>query len=84
MNTKSPEIVKLVKEQELSGQSIAEFCRQRGLERKQFYGLRQRVIAGEKQFVRVSGSRKVELELSGGAVIRVEPEDLKLVLEALR
>jgi hypothetical protein len=79
-------ISRLVKEQRASGETVREFCAARGLNSKVFYVWRQRTRKVSAGFARVetSGARSIELELSGGVVIRVAIEDLKAVLEALR
>ncbi|MBX7143682.1 MAG: hypothetical protein K1X79_04460 [Oligoflexia bacterium] len=78
------EITHLVAEQRASGKSVPEFCSERGLPEKQFYVWRQRARATESRFARVQTDQRVELELNGGVTLRVAPEDLKVVLEALR
>ena len=83
----SQEVIgKLVKEQQSSGKTVREFCAARGLNPEVFYVWRQRARKGSGGFVRVetTGERRVELELSGGVVLRVPLADLKAVLEALR
>ncbi len=79
-------IKKLVQEQQASGKSVREFCAARGLSREVFYGWRQRTRKESAGFARVETGavKRVELELSGGVVLRVPIEDLKSVLEALR
>ena len=78
------EITQLVAEQKASGKSVSEFCAGRGLTEKSFYVWRQRARASEPRFARVQTERRIELELLGGVTLRVAPEDLKAVLEALR
>lgn len=77
------EIVNIVKEQTLSGQSVPEFCLSRGLAEKRFYVWRQRAKAAEARFARVQTDRRIELELKSGATLKVLADDLKIVLEAL-
>lgn len=84
MRARNQEIERLVKEQENSGETAAEFCARRGLNRKHFYVWRQRVHERGEGFARVQCGKKIELELSSGTKVRVAAEDLKVVLEALR
>lgn len=88
MRMKSAESARLVSEQKASGQTVPEFCASRGLDQKTFYVWRQRAKKGSpSRFARVepaATSRRIELELSGGTLIRIPIEDLKAVLEALR
>jgi hypothetical protein len=74
----------LIKEQQESGETIAQFCLSRGINDKQFYRWRQRIgKKPEATFALVTSGRRVELELRSGISIRVAVEDLKAVLEAL-
>lgn len=85
MRRKLAEIKTLVKAQKESGQSVPEFCAEHGLEEKTFYVWRQRASQPQpERFVRVNGERRVELELRGGIIVRVSPEDVKAVVEALK
>lgn len=77
------EITKLIEEQEKSGQSIPVFCASRGLRDTTFYTWRARIHLSESRFTKISGERRIELELISGAVIKVSAEDLKSVLAAL-
>ena len=72
---------KAIAEQARSGKSIAEFCRDRGLNPKTFSVTKSQMKKGA--FVQVSGSRTVELVLASGIAIRVDVSDLAVVLEAL-
>ncbi|MBX7144687.1 MAG: hypothetical protein K1X79_09575 [Oligoflexia bacterium] len=80
----SEDIKKLVEEQKSSGQSVPEFCASRGLSAKNFYVWRQRTSQRQEKFAPVLSGKRIELELSSGACIKVAKEDLKVVLEALR
>jgi hypothetical protein len=84
MRRKNTDIERLVEEQRRSGETVREFCAVRGLDRKTFYVWRQRARGSVDRFARVATDDRVELELSGGARVRVAREDLKAVLEALR
>ena len=65
MRRAQKEIEKLVKEQEASGLSVANFCAQRGLPAKNFYAWRQQTReAEEARFARVETSGEVRLNLS--------------------
>lgn len=87
---------KIIAEQRNGGQSIAAFCRQRGISEPQFYGWRRRVSAAATpvKFALVEtgaaarGASAVELSLSGGERIRVMPgadaATLRMVLAVLR
>ena len=72
---------KAIAEQARSGKSIAEFCRERGLNPKTFSVTKSQMKKGA--FVQVSGSRTVQLLLASGITIRVDVADLAAVLEAL-
>ena len=84
MKLTSSERAELVREQASSGQSVPEFCARRGLREKSFYVWRQRARALEGQFARIQTDKRIEIELKGGAILRVALEDLKAVIEALR
>ena len=75
----------LIKEQEQSGQSVASFCRERGVRASQFYAWKQRIRerAGSG-FVEVRSSAEqasagfrrngaIEVRLHGGRGLLVEP-----------
>lgn len=84
MKRSGAEISRLVVEQKTSGQSVPSFCRERGINEATFYSWRTRKPEGDARFTRVSSEqRRIELELSSGITIRIAPEDLKAVLEAL-
>ena len=77
----------LISEQSQSGQSIAVFCRERGLRAWQFYEWKKRLrrhesgkfvevqIAGSAELVRSTGarSRAIEIRLREGRSLVVEP-----------
>jgi hypothetical protein len=89
----------LIAEQSGSGQSVAVFCRDRGLTTGQFFAWKKRLSpAAEKEFVEVqvertaaqapkTHSRAVEVQLAEGRRIFVEPgfdpEHLRAVVAAL-
>ena len=89
----------LIAEQSGSGQSAAAFCQERGLRVSQFYGWRKRLRRSsarqflEVQVVRAPGQspagpvRAIEICVSGGQRIRVEPgfdaSHLRAVVAAL-
>ena len=89
----------LITEQHSSGQSAGAFCRDRGLRVSQFYGWRKRLRhSSARQFLEVqvarppgpsaaASSRAIEVCLSGGQRVRVEPgfdaDHLRAVLAAL-
>lgn len=87
---------KVIAEQRSGGQTIAAFCRQRGISEPQFYSWRRRVSAGAApvKFALVEtesaapGASAVELSLAGGERIRVMPgadtATLRMVLSVLR
>jgi len=77
-------VQQLVDEQERSGKSVPEFCAERGLREKTFYGWRQRVRPSANRFARIATDARVELEIGNGVHLRVAREDLRAVLEALR
>jgi transposase-like protein len=77
----------LVSEQKRSGQSVAAFCRERGVSAPQFFAWKKRLSqAGAEQFVAVQvveagepsdpptvHSRAIEVRLGGGRSAVVEP-----------
>jgi hypothetical protein len=87
----------LIAEQSGSGQSVAVFCRDRGLTTGQFFAWKQRLPrAAEEQFVEVQVERTaapktrcsaIEVHLAEGRRILVEPgfdaEHLRAVVAAL-
>jgi transposase-like protein len=87
---------RIVAEQKRSGQSVAAFCRERGLCAPQFFAWKKRLgEAAAEKFVAVhvveagapSSSRAIEVRLCGGRSIMVEPgfeaAHLRAVLAAL-
>ena len=87
---------RLVAEQKKSGNSVAAFCRERGLCAPHFFAWKKRLSqAAPQPFVAVqvvgSGepapSRAIEIRIEGGRVVMVEPgfdaAHLRAVLEAL-
>ena len=74
----------IVKEQEASGESVAEYCAKRRIRPNNFYNWRSKVRAERPGFARVESSKRIRLELEGGTAIRVEISDLKEVLAALK
>lgn len=83
MKRSAAAIRKFISEQEASGQSVPSFCRERGINEATFYSWRTRKPEGGARFTRVLTERRIELELSSGITIRIAPQDLKAVLEAL-
>jgi hypothetical protein len=88
----------LVAEQGASGQSVAAFCRERGLPASQFFAWKKRLRQAAEPFVEVqvvgtpaqsatAPSRAIEIRLAGGRRIFVEPgfdaDHLRAVLAAL-
>lgn len=73
----------LLEEQAASGQSASEFCRTREISEQTFASWKKRASMAENRFVQLKPARRVELELSSGARVRVAVEDLKTVLSAL-
>ncbi|MBV9443384.1 MAG: transposase [Acidobacteriaceae bacterium] len=82
----------VIGEQEASGKSVREFCREQGVAEHAFYWWRRR-LSEEKpvSFALVEARAearpaKFELALSSGEVLRIAPdvESLRLVFEALR
>lgn len=70
----------LLSKQSTSGLSVAEFCHREQLSTASFYQWRKRLLAEEQNsevFVplTVSSAAAVEVELPGGAVLRVPPGD---------
>jgi hypothetical protein len=74
----------LVSEQRASGQSVAAFCRDRGLPASQFFAWKKRLRQTAEPFVEVqvvgapaqpatAPSRAIEIRLAGGCRIFVEP-----------
>ena len=78
------EIERLVKEQKRSGKSVPQFCAAHGIEANTFYNWRQRFKENTGGFARVESSERISLQLESGVTIRVDREDLKAVLEALK
>ena len=78
----------LVSEQEQSGKTVAEFCRERGIARSKFYLWRQRWAGAQAAsgFVRVkvpppvekeplaTVARGIEIRLAGGRTLVVAPD----------
>jgi len=70
----------LLEEYRRGSETQAEFCRARGLALSTLtLKLRER----SKTFVKVGGSERVEVELRDGTLLRVDPSNLRIVLEAL-
>lgn len=87
---------RLVSEQKRSGQSVAAFCRERGVCAPQFFAWKKRLSEeGSAKFVAVQvvsvgepvPGRALEIRLSGGRSVMVEPgfdaDHLRAVLAAL-
>jgi len=74
----------MVKEQEQSGLSITEYCKQKGIRANTFYNWRSKLKEPEPKFLKVETKSRVTLELEGGVKLKVSVEDLKAVLAALR
>jgi transposase-like protein len=86
---------RLVAEQKRSGNSVAAFCRERGLCAPHFFAWKKRLSQAPQPFVAVqvvgAGEpvlrRAIEIRLEGGRVVMVEPGfdavHLRAVLEAL-
>jgi len=88
-----------ISEQSQSGQTVEAFCRERGLTTSQFYTWRKRLRrSSARQFLEVQVTRTpsqptagpgraIEICLSGGQLIRVEPgfdaKHLRAVVAAL-
>jgi len=73
---------KIINEQELSGQSVASYCREKNLNEKSFYAWRRRLIqdapSSLKNFIEVSSCAKgigepVRIKTPGGYWIEVSP-----------
>ena len=75
----------LIKEQEQSGQSVASFCRERGVRASQFYGWKKRIrertgsgfvevrSGAEQAGVGFRRNGAIEVRLHGGRGLLVEP-----------
>ena len=75
---------KLVRDQSISGRSVAQFCRDRGLTDSAFGYWRKKFAEDVSEtFARVTTDDLVSVELPGGKLVRVNRSDLKAVLEAL-
>ena len=82
----------IVAEQEASGKSVREYCRERDLKEHSFYWWRHRLREEEPvSFALVepkpaAPTPKLELALSSGEVLRIpaDVESLRAVFEALR
>ena len=82
----------VVAEQEASGKSVREFCRERNLAEHAFYWWRRRLHEEKPvSFALVEAKAavipaKLELALSSGEVLRIpaDVESLRVVFEALR
>jgi hypothetical protein len=82
----------VIAEQEASGKSVRNFCRERDLREHSFYWWRQRLRQERPvSFALVetrpaASAAKFELALSSGEVLRIpaDVESLRVVLEALR
>lgn len=72
-------------EQQRSGLSAAQFCRERGHVESQFTYWRNKLAraGGGGEFARVETGDAVALELPGGKTVKVRRGDLAAVLEAL-
>ncbi len=73
----------LVKDQEESGKSVAEYCGERGIRPNSFYAQRSKHKSLVPQFARVETESRVNLELENGVKLKVALPDLKAVLSAL-
>lgn len=73
---------RLVEEQQVSGETIASFCEQRGINRATF-SIKKSELKRAHKFVAVGGSRTIEVTLQSGAVIKCDVSDLSTVLKAL-
>ena len=74
-----------VRQQERSGESIPEYCRQAGISEKSLSYWRSKL---KKSFARVeTATGSIEIELPGGARLRISPEiapdTLKQILETV-
>lgn len=88
---KDKEWIKILAEQEASGESAIDFCRQRGISPKtlsyQKWKLkqsRQLQPPPRSQFVRVGEELRFEVVLTNGAVVRAPLSALQEILEALK
>ncbi len=77
-------------EQAGSGRTVAEFCRDRGIRKAQFFAWRKRLSGNVESFVEVQvvpTARPIEIRLGEGRSILVEPgfdpAHLRAVLAAL-
>ena len=66
-----------------SGKRQSDFARERNISASALNSRLRRERLNEGRFVRVDRSGKIELELSGGAVLKVLEGDLAKVLRAL-
>lgn len=75
---------RLVEEQKRSGQTIASFCNERGINRVSF-SVNKSLIKKEKQgtFVAIGNRKPVEVVLSSGTIIRCDTSELPSVLKAI-
>ena len=71
----------ILEEQKRSGLTMADFCQERGINRKTLSYYKSTLKKGE--FVPIGQQPQVELVLSKGIVLRVSLSDLKSVLEVL-
>ena len=71
----------ILEEQKRSGLTMADFCQERGINRKTLSYYKSTLKKGE--FVSIGQQPQVELVLSKGVVLRVSLSDLKSVLEVL-
>lgn len=74
----------MVMEQEQSGLSVTDYCRQKGIRANTFYNWRSKLKEQKPKFLKVETASRVTLELESGAKLQVSVEDLKAVLAALR
>ena len=83
---KKQEWERLVAEQIASGESVASFCRTRGISDSALTYWRGKLkgkSTGGVGFVQLESGERISLELNGGKTIRVRRSDLPVVLEAL-
>lgn len=80
----------LIEEQERSGKKISEFCRERGIDRRQFSYNKHRLSRSSKmkpelksEFIQVRGERVIEVALKNGTQLKVPLSQIKAVLEVL-
>lgn len=93
MRRANEERAALLREQVTSGQSVAEFCRERGIDSKRMYIWRKREDRAASQLVkpaervdkfhRVQTGTVVSIELSAGLKLKVPLESLNSVLSEL-